>query len=208
MLTLLLGKQRNLILRRLALFTKYIYFKEENNNYFYFSELSNSAIKSYIPYIDSFSVKIKYNLNNLLSFLEKEQPKILFLQEIENLFTDEKKELYNICKQIGYLSKKIKIYASTDSEYIVSGFNNLIYANLLNCPEGDKIIDKKYWIRDIKAYKFESCGKKINIIDTETGLINFDLFYDYMKEIQDEFDDLYEFDNILSVNLATEGKQC
>jgi hypothetical protein len=31
MLTLLLGKQRNLILRRLALFTKYIYFKEENN---------------------------------------------------------------------------------------------------------------------------------------------------------------------------------
>ena len=31
MLTLLLGKQRNLILRRFALFTKYIYFKEENN---------------------------------------------------------------------------------------------------------------------------------------------------------------------------------
>jgi hypothetical protein len=101
---------------------------------------------------------------------------------------DSQEKIYELAKNIGMLNNFINIFITTDNEYLISAFNNLIYAAKIDY---DDIIPKKYWITNVEAFLITK-NKRFNIINSDDGLIDYRYFHEaYLGEIDNDYDQMF-----------------
>lgn len=84
---------------------------------------------------------------------------------------------------------------TTHSPYILSSFNNLMYAQMVgetNTKSVNKIISKKFWLnpKDLSAYMFFNNGNYENIMDKEEGMIKIEKIDEISRVLNSEFDSI------------------
>ncbi|MFK7949950.1 MAG: AAA family ATPase [Saprospiraceae bacterium] len=92
-----------------------------------------------------------------------------------------------------------QVILTTHSPYILASINNLLYANKVgknNETKVSQIIDKKLWL-DYNRFEafFVEKGTIRNIMDEEFQMIKNEAIDSASRIINQQFDDLYEFDN-------------
>jgi len=129
----------------------------------------------------------------------------LYIEEPEaHLFPNSQKKIIQLLARV-FNSKKSKfqIFITTHSPYILSSFNNLIYAGLLAQKLNSKQLGELYKIvpkeeiidpQVISAYSLELNGRKRNLIDKETNLIAQNVLDDVSNEISSEFGKLMDLE--------------
>lgn len=91
-----------------------------------------------------------------------------------------------------------QVIITTHSPYILSVFNNLLYANRvarINPQARDEIaqtIPEVAWLKSETFYAYAlKDGKSLSIIDRETGLIDQNYLDEISEQLGDEFNKLY-----------------
>lgn len=130
----------------------------------------------------------------------------VYIEEPEaHLFPSAQKGIVQLFARLFNEGKsKYQIIITTHSPYILSSFNNLVYAgklSKLNSSQAEKIAtviptEEQILPNELGAYSFKN-GKANSIIDSESGLISQTILDDISNLISEEFGKLLdiEFDN-------------
>jgi predicted ATP-dependent endonuclease of OLD family len=130
---------------------------------------------------------------------------ILENQEVFSVFEEPEAHLYPEAQQemvrlMALLSnvRQNQVVLTTHSPYILSAMNNLLYAHRLSRTKPDEtsaIIDPRLWLdpKRLGAY-FVSDGKAEDILDYETGLIKAEKIDSASRNINQEYDRLFDLD--------------
>lgn len=130
---------------------------------------------------------------------------ILYIEEPEaHLFPNAQNGIVQLLARIfNSANSEIQIIITTHSPYILSSFNNLMYAGSLDrkldkskASKLNKIIPKEERIdpKLVSAYSLDLGGKKKNLIDKETGLISQNYLDDVSNKISTEFGKLLDLE--------------
>jgi predicted ATPase len=137
----------------------------------------------------------------ILNYFKKEA--LFFLEEPElNLFPTKQKQIIEMIAKI-YNStddkgKKNFYFITTHSPYILVTLNNLIMAKevLNKYPDNkelqDKYKDKAISFEDVVVYKIQKGKSPINILNTETNLIQDEYIDEISEGLSKEFDEFLE----------------
>jgi predicted ATPase len=116
-----------------------------------------------------------------------------------HLFPSTQKKVINLLAYIYNLHKTSKLLITTHSPYILTSLNNLIQAhntyklkpNLEK--EISKVVSKDIWVKfeNVSAYYLNN-GKCIDILDSDSNLINTDFIDEISNEISSEFSRLLD----------------
>jgi hypothetical protein len=157
----------------------------------------SSGTQELLPLINPLA-NLVYNISsNPMNLWEPSSPKIgpIFVEEPElSIFPSTQYELMRLFAWLsGEKRLEFPFVITTHSPYILSAFNNLIFAGQLGQDEKLKKkikIDERYWIEPgtFKAYSIHD-GKSESIL-SETGLINGDYLDRVSETIGNEFDEL------------------
>ena len=120
---------------------------------------------------------------------------LIVIEEPElNLFPETQKKVieYIVSKNRENGSYKVRLILNTQSPYILTSLNNLIYAYKVGKNHKslvEKVIKEKYWINpaDISAYMMLPNGKCESIIDKD-GLIQAEKIDEVSRKLNSEFD--------------------
>ena len=122
--------------------------------------------------------------------------KLLYLEEPEaSVFPSTQYELVRLFALLSHQqSLDFSWVITTHSPYVLSSFNNLIYAGQLGENEalrGEISIPEKYWIKrgDFAAYKIRD-DRVLESILSDSGLIDGEYLDSVSENIGDEFDKL------------------
>jgi len=149
-----------------------------------------------------------------LKFASSGQQEILWILNILYLSILEKKSSFIVYEEPEahmyplmqyYIVQLISLYFSIDttqgivtthSPYIMSSFNNLIFAGSIGKEEISNIIDRYFWIdsKKVSAYFIED-GKAIDMIDSESRMIDTSFIDRASETINGDFEELLEFWN-------------
>ncbi len=127
----------------------------------------------------------------------------LYIEEPEaHLFPNAQKKIVRLLARVFNSNKNnFQIIVTTHSPYILSSFNNVMYAGDLKTKfEGEKAKQINHIISDeeiifpevVSAYSLDIGGKKTNLIDKETGLISQNILDSVSNEISIEFGKLLD----------------
>ena len=92
------------------------------------------------------------------------------------------------------------LFITTHSPYILTSFNNLIYAYSVASKSGEKekvskVIDKNFWLNPDKVNAFYvKRGEIEDIMDIEENLIKAEIIDEISNEINREFDALLDIE--------------
>lgn len=129
-------------------------------------------------------------LNNNKVFIVFEEPEA-------HLYPEAQKEITDLICLISNLDNRIII--TTHSPYILSSFNNLLYANIIGKKKPKdvhSVINKKLWANPDKIDAFfVSDGVLRSIIDRETGLIETEAIDSASETINRTFGRLFDLDD-------------
>lgn len=128
----------------------------------------------------------------------------LYIEEPEaHLFPDAQKKIVQLLSRLfNSRESSFQIIVTTHSPYILSSYNNLLYAGSIIKRDKNKakkliqIVPHKEIIKpsDLSAYSLTKDGKVRKIIDTETGLISQNILDDVSNEASLEFGKLLDLD--------------
>ncbi|MGB1206346.1 MAG: AAA family ATPase [Chitinophagales bacterium] len=130
----------------------------------------------------------------------------LYIEEPEaHLFPNAQKEIVELlAKVVNSSNNNIQIVVTTHSPYILSAFNNLLYAGQIekNNVENEKkltalykTVEKESIVKPNTLNAFAMVkGEKINIIDEETQLIGDNVLDEISNVIANQFDKLLDLD--------------
>lgn len=132
-------------------------------------------------------------------------PAIIYIEEPEaHLFPNAQKNIIQLLARVfNSKSDNYQIILTTHSPYILSSFNNLMYAGNLDekldkpkIKKLNKIIPKEERIdpKFVSAYSLDLGGKKRTLIDKETGLISQNYLDDVSNKISTEFGKLLDLE--------------
>ncbi|MBN1191912.1 MAG: AAA family ATPase [Dehalococcoidales bacterium] len=128
-------------------------------------------------------------LENRRIFIAIEEPEA-------HLFPEAQQRVVHLMSLLSNISKN-QIVVTTHSPYILSSYNNLLYAQMIGRTKSEvnNIIDKHYWIdpQRIGAY-FISNGLASPIIDPNSHLIKSDIIDSVSRSINDNFDKIFTLD--------------
>lgn len=149
---------------------------------------------------------ILLNLINIESFSRPKESLTLYIEEPEaHLFPESQRALAQLMAQIYHQAySKVQYVITTHSPYLLTSFNNLVYAHqvaeLLRDQPAElkklhKIIPKTQHLplADFRAYGFEN-GKVKPLINQETGLLTADLIDSASDVTASQFDALLDLD--------------
>ena len=131
-------------------------------------------------------------LNKKTSFVVIEEPEA-------HLFPATQKELVALFALLHNLTGT-ELFITTHSPYILTSFNNLIYAYSIasKCSEKEKVskvINEDLWLNPEKVNAFYVDGGKIeDIIDDELKVIKAEVIDEISKKINKEFEELLEIE--------------
>jgi len=131
---------------------------------------------------------------------------VLYLEEPEaHLYPNAQRNVIKLLARIFNSSNKnYQLFITTHSPYILSSFNNLIYAGLLNNKLNDsekkkifKIVSKDEIIEpsELSAYSISAKGQLKSVIDSETKLIAQNILDDVSNDISKEFGKLMDLES-------------
>ncbi len=132
-------------------------------------------------------------------------PAIIYIEEPEaHLFPDAQKNIIQLlAKVFNSKSDNYQIILTTHSPYILSSFNNLMYAGSLDekldkskIKKLNRLVPKEERIdpKIVSAYSLDIGGKKKNLIDRETGLISQNYLDDVSNKISNQFGKLLDLE--------------
>lgn len=134
----------------------------------------------------------------VLNRYERNNYSCLLIEEPEeNLFPKTQYELVKwLARQVGINNS---LFLTTHSPYILSAFNNLIYAHKLGSrrpDDVDKIVSRDMWIStdDVAAYMIKEEGGVMDIIDVELGEIQAERVDEASSIINSQYNALMMFD--------------
>jgi predicted ATPase len=133
-----------------------------------------------------------------LLIIHEYQVCLVFEEPEANLFPIAQKEIIDLIALLANQNQN-QIILTTHSPYILSSFNNLLYAYILgnNKPEEvDRVVSRHFWLdpNRLDAYILED-GTARSIMDTETGLINSGEIDRASDIIVDTFNQLFELED-------------
>ncbi len=132
-------------------------------------------------------------------------PAIIYIEEPEaHLFPDAQKMIVQLLTRVfNSKSDNYQIILTTHSPYILSSFNNLMYAGSLDekldkskIKKLDRLVPKEERIdpKLVSAYSLDIGGKKKNLIDKETRLISQNYLDDVSNKISTQFGKLLDLE--------------
>lgn len=169
--------------------------KIDNSNKTIPFKLSSSGIQSSMPLF----LVLEYSLKNReYSSFVVEEPEC-------NLFPEKQVEMLQYLLKNVYREKRI-LTITTHSPYLLSALNNYLFAGSLN--DGSltdeqkntllQVLEQDYWLKK-ESCSVYSLGKNINggdycvnLLDEETGMIDFNYLDGVSMSMSDEFDKLQE----------------
>ncbi|MFQ3575774.1 MAG: AAA family ATPase [Cytophagales bacterium] len=133
-----------------------------------------------------------------LIILEKQNVFIVIEEPEAHLFPEAQKE---ISKLIALMSnvEHTQVMITTHSPYILASINNLILAEKVGAdnPNVSERINQNLWVKIEKVYAaMVSDGEVEDIIDSELRLIQQERIDTVSREINDEFDFLFQFETV------------
>ncbi len=130
-------------------------------------------------------------LNNKDVFIVFEEPEA-------HLYPEAQKEIIDLICLLSNLAKN-QIIVTTHSPYILSSFNNLLYAYSVGMKKADavsRLVNKQLWIDPEKLDAFFVANGKLNdIVDKETGLIEAEAIDSASRNINEIFTELFDLDD-------------
>jgi AAA15 family ATPase/GTPase len=131
--------------------------------------------------------------------LEKQNVFIVIEEPEAHLFPEAQKEISNLIALMSNVEKS-QVIITTHSPYILASINNLILANEVgsqNAQEVGKRINKNLWLNRDKVYAaLVKNGQVEDIIDKELNIIQQERIDEVSKEINNEFDFLFQFETV------------
>jgi AAA15 family ATPase/GTPase len=131
--------------------------------------------------------------------LEKQNVFIVIEEPEAHLFPEAQKEISNLIALMSNVEKS-QVVITTHSPYILASINNLILANEVgsqNAQEVGKRINKNLWLNRDKVYAaLVKNGQVEDIIDKELNIIQQERIDEVSKEINNEFDFLFQFETV------------
>jgi len=168
---------------------------EDDIDKLYFTE--NNFIK--MQYASSGQQEILWLLLLVYLNITPNSEKTLIIEEPEaHLYPSSQKDVVELLA-LSLNKGQNKVIISTHSPYILTSANNLIYANNVGQKKPEetaKIIDKDLWldVNRVAAFMLEN-GEATNIIDNELNLIKAEEIDRVSKEINENFDKLFQLDD-------------
>ncbi len=133
-----------------------------------------------------------------LLILENQDVFIIFEEPEAHLYPEAQKEAIDLISLLANLRQN-QIIITTHSPYILSSFNNLIYAHLLGSKkpkEVDGLVDRHLWIDPNRIGVFMVAeGVMTNIADEDVPLIKTEAIDSASEKINHTFDKLFNLDN-------------
>jgi len=134
----------------------------------------------------------------IFSLLIVKTPVLLVIEEPEaHLHPAAQKDIIDLIALLNNANGN-KIFITTHSPYILSSFNNLLYAwqtGQVNHAKVNEIIQAKFWIDpSLLRVSLIHSGTSENILDEETSLIDIEKLDSISGEISSVFDRLYEIE--------------
>ena len=137
----------------------------------------------------------------LLSFvfiLENQDVFIVFEELEAHLYPEAQKEVIDLIALLANLRQN-QIMITTHSPYILSAFNNLIYAHQLGQTKPKEVrglVDRRLWIHPDRIGTFMIVdGMMTNIIDEDVNLIKTEAIDSASEQINSTFDELFNLDD-------------
>jgi ABC-type multidrug transport system ATPase subunit len=134
-----------------------------------------------------------------LLILDNQQVFIVLEEPEAHLYPKTQKKIVELMSLLAGLQQN-QIVITTHSPYILSSFNNLIYAHTLgqvNTEAVNKLVNQRIWTDPSRVGAFAlSDGKLINIIDEDVQLIQAEAIDSASDEINDTYHALFELDNV------------
>lgn len=167
-----------------------------------FEEAFIGGIREFLWELDIDKLK---NVKEYLMQMQNNRNMCILIEEPEsNLYPSNQEKMSYYLANLRAKEHKPQVIISTHSPYMLSAFNNVIYANQLLKQGAEKeilesIVPTSINSEDFIAYKIDS-GEVKNIIDKETGLINAEEIDNASDNIMDKFDSLIELSNTLKDN--------
>jgi AAA15 family ATPase/GTPase len=131
--------------------------------------------------------------------LEKQNVFIVIEEPEAHLFPEAQKEISNLIALMSNVEKS-QVIITTHSPYILASINNLILANEVGSQSGkevEKRINKNLWLNRDKVYAaLVKNGQVEDIIDKELNIIQQERIDEVSKEINNEFDFLFQFETV------------
>jgi predicted ATP-dependent endonuclease of OLD family len=138
------------------------------------------------------NISLRFKYSHLVNIME--EPEL-------NLYPASQKSEIEALVKLNNSNPKNRLVITTHSPYVLTTFNNLLYAGMLASQypnEIEKIITKDLWIEKGKLSAFEIIdGKVKSIIDKETGLIQAEMIDKISNQINKDFESLLEYDKSL-----------
>lgn len=138
------------------------------------------------------NISLRFKYSHLVNIME--EPEL-------NLYPASQKSEIEALVKLNNSNPKHRLVITTHSPYVLTTFNNLLYAGMLASQypnEIEKIITKDLWIEKGKLSAFEIIdGKVKSIIDKETGLIQAEMIDKISNQINKDFESLLEYDKSL-----------
>ncbi len=124
--------------------------------------------------------------------LNKEKVFLIIEEPEAHLFPKAQKSLVELIALL-FNEKNSQVFITTHSPYILTAFNNLIYAGNIGQKQGevDKVISEMLWIeaKNVGAFKLKN-GLAEDLIDAETNLIKVEEIDTVSQNINQDFDAL------------------
>lgn len=128
----------------------------------------------------------------------------IYIEEPEaHLFPVFQKHMADLISFVFNVAKENQFLITTHSPYILTAFNNLIYAGRLEeklnkrgFTKLNKIIPSELRLhsKDVSAFSLDGSGGISDVMDKETGLIKGDLIDNVSEDLADDFDKLLSLD--------------
>jgi predicted ATP-dependent endonuclease of OLD family len=132
-----------------------------------------------------------------LIILENQEVFSVIEEPEAHLYPEAQQEMVRLMALLANVRQN-QVVVTTHSPYILSAMNNLLYAHRLGQSKPDEtgqVIDRRLWIdpKRVGAY-FVSDGRAEDILDSETGLIKAEKIDSASRNINEEYDRLFDLD--------------
>ncbi|MCH8292349.1 AAA family ATPase, partial [Candidatus Poribacteria bacterium] len=133
-----------------------------------------------------------------LLILDNQDVFIVFEEPEAHLYPEAQKEVIDLIALLANLRQN-QIMITTHSPYILSSFNNLIYAHLLGQTKPkqvSRLVDRRLWIHPsrIGTFMIEK-GMITNIVDEDVPLIKTEAIDSASEQLNSIFDELFNLDD-------------
>jgi len=140
-------------------------------------------------------------LEHLYYKIEKNRVNLYIEEPEAHLFPEAQHDMVKILARVFNTGSDYQYFITTHSPYILTAFNNLLYAGILEKKIDDqnevyRIIPKKEIIAPgrLKAFGLDHGGKISLIMDDETGLIDQNVLDGASEDFADEFEKLLQIE--------------